>query len=138
MVFLSSDNLSLSSPCSVVSNVEECGWIRHKTNSEKQKEKQTKKTKQQIHLCAAVVTQSIYDMSIDTILYRAYSILYPCVYVYICYIDDISEDAFLRVLRYARIYSPPIVRGANGKWTANLKNTWTLGERLSLAFTSFL
>lgn len=31
-------------------------------------------------------------MSIDTVLYSAYSILYACVYVYICYIDDISED----------------------------------------------
>lgn len=31
-------------------------------------------------------------MSIDTILYSAYSILYACVYVYICYIDDVSED----------------------------------------------
>ena len=31
-------------------------------------------------------------MSIDTILYSAYSILYACVYVYICYIDDSSED----------------------------------------------
>lgn len=79
-------------------------------------------------------------MSIDTVLYSAYSILYACVYVYICYIDDISKDdvGIPAGLAVAPIYSPPIVRGANGKWTANLKNTWTLGERRSLAFTSFL
>ena len=63
-------------------------------------------------------TEYIHTMSTDTILYCAYSIPHVCMYK--CYIDDISEDDDVYIPEDVCGMRPPIVGGANGKWTASL------------------